>query len=101
MTVYSPDLRQRIIDAHRDGEGSIRALADRFCVSPATVQSYLKRWRETGSAPPAEYRHGPEPTILDKHLGRVRRLVEENNDRTLEEYAAMYSKGYRSEEHTS
>ena len=94
MTVYSKDLRQRIVEAYEAGEDSIRGLAERFGVSPTTVQDYVRRWRKTGSVSPATYRHGPEPRIPDAHLGWVRLLVAEQNDATLEEYAARYTKRY-------
>ena len=52
MKSYSLDLRQRIVDAYRAGEGSIRQLAKRFKVSPDCVRRLLKRVRETGSIHP-------------------------------------------------
>src|SRR5688500_6656839 len=94
MTTYSQDLRQRIVDAHEAGEGSVRELAERFGVSPTTVQAYLTRWREAGTIAPRPRRYGPRPRIADRHLGRLRALVAENNDRTLAEYAALYAARY-------
>ncbi|MDC0681450.1 hypothetical protein [Sorangium atrum] len=48
MGPYSIDLRQRIIDAYQNREGSIRELAERFEVAPNTVQNYLTQLRATG-----------------------------------------------------
>ena len=33
MKPYSTDLRQKIVDAYKKGEGSLRAIAKRFSVS--------------------------------------------------------------------
>lgn len=94
MKAYSEDLRRRIVDAYERDEGSIRELAERFDVSPTTVQAYLGRWRQTRSLAPRPRRNGPRPRIPDRHLGRVRALVAESNDRTLAEYAALYAARY-------
>lgn len=94
MTTYSQDLRQRIVAAYQAGEGSVRELAERFGVSPTTVQAYLTRWRQDGTLAPRPRRHGPRPRIPDRHLGRLRALVAETNDRTLAEYAALYAARY-------
>lgn len=94
MNAYSQDLRQRVVDAYEAGEGSIRKIAERFRVSPTTVQDYLHRWRQTGSLAPRARRNGPRARIPDEHLNRVRALVATHNDLTLAEYAALYTERY-------
>jgi transposase len=94
MTVYSKELRRRIVEAYEAAEDSMRGLAERFCVSPTTVQAYVRRWRETHSLEPSPRRYGPRPLIPDAHLDRVRRLVDAQNDATLEEYAVRYTARY-------
>ena len=91
MTVYSKDLRRRIVETYEAGEDSVRGLAERFSVSPTTVEAYVHLWRETGDVEPRVRRNGPRPRILDAHLDRLRDLVDEQNDATLEQYAARYS----------
>jgi putative transposase len=49
MKAYSIDLRQKIIDAHNNEEGSQRQLAKRFSVSLSFVQSLLRRFRFCGT----------------------------------------------------
>ncbi len=85
MDPYSIDLRQRIVDAHHRGEGSVRELAERFVVSPNTVQNYLNLERRTGSVAPRPHGGGPEPKLGDAGVQQVRTLLEEKNDRTLDE----------------
>jgi transposase len=87
MDPYSIDLRQRIVDAHHKGEGSVRELARRFVVSPNTVQNYLNLERETGSVVPRPHGRGPAPKLDDAGVQEVRTLIEEKNDRTLDEIA--------------
>jgi transposase len=87
MDPYSIDLRQRIVDAYRKGEGSVRELARRFVVSPNTVQNYLNLERETGSVAPRPHGCGPAPKLDDAGVQEVRTLIEEKNDRTLDEIA--------------
>jgi transposase len=79
MDPYSIDLRQRIVDAHHKGEGSVRELA------PNTVQNYLNLERNTGSVAPRPHGGGPEPKLDDAGVQQVRTLLEEKNDRTLDE----------------
>src|SRR5262245_37382138 len=85
MAPYSIDLRQRIVEAHRKGEGSVRELAQRFMVAPRTVQNYLNLERDTRSVAPRPHGGGPASKLDDKAVQQVRTLLEEKNDRTLDE----------------
>jgi transposase len=85
MRPYSDDLRKRIVGAYRKLEGSVRELAKRFVVDPKTVQNYLNLERETGSVAPRPHGGGPKPKLDDAAVQQVRTVVEEKNDRTLDE----------------
>lgn len=87
MRPYSTDLRERIVDAYHKAEGSVRELAKRFKVAPKTVQNYLNRKRETGSVEPRPHGGGPAPKLDDAGVRELRTVVEEKNDRTLDEIA--------------
>jgi transposase len=87
MKAYHPDLRQRIVDAYQKAEGSVRELAARFKVAPRTVQNYLNLKRETGSVEPRPHGGGPVPKLDDAGVRELRAVVEEKNDRTLDEIA--------------
>jgi transposase-like protein len=39
MSLYSLDLRRKIVDAYDRGEGSVRDLAERFDVAPNTCRT--------------------------------------------------------------
>jgi transposase len=85
MGPYSVDLRQRIVDAYRNGEGSMREMADRFTVALSTVQEYLKRERATGSVAPRPHGGGRISKIDEAGSQHLRALVDEKNDRTLDD----------------
>jgi transposase len=87
MKPYSIDLRQRIVDAYKKAEGSVRELAHRFVVTSKTVQNYLNLERQTGSVAPRPHGGGQAPKLDDAGVQQVRALVEEKNDRTLNEMA--------------
>jgi transposase len=87
MRAYSIDLRQRIVDAYNAAEGSVREVAARFKVAAKTVQNYLNLEREAGDVAPRPHGGGRAPKLDDAGVQQVRTLVEEKNDRTLDEIA--------------
>lgn len=87
MKAYSPDLRQKIVDLYRQGEGSIRQLAQRFSVSPDFVRLLLKRERETGTVASQAYTRGPKPQLNPTHYQVLEGLIETDNDATLPQLA--------------
>lgn len=89
---YGLDLRTRIIDAYQNGEGSIREMAERFAVSPGTVQDYLKLKRSTGRLDPRPVGGGVDPFIDADGLQKVRELVGEQPDATTEELADRFAR---------
>jgi transposase len=86
MKPLSNDLRQRILDAVDRREGSRRQLAVRFSVDVSTITRLLQLRRETGAFDPRPHAGGTEPTLDQEGLERLRRLVEETPDATLERY---------------
>lgn len=87
MKPYSNDLRQKIVDLHKQGKGSIRQLARRFAVSPDCVRRLLKQERQTGSLAPKAYVGGPKPTLQKEHHQVLQQLLEADNDATLQQLA--------------
>jgi transposase len=85
MKPLSNDLRERILAAIDKREGSRRQLAARFSVNVSTITRLLQLRRLTGSFDPRPHRGGTEPTLDQRGLERLRRLVEETPDATLEQ----------------
>jgi transposase len=84
MQPLSNDLRKRILDAVDNREDSRRKLAARFKVDTPTITELLRLRRETGSIEPRPRAGGVTPALDDDALQRLRKLVEETPDATLE-----------------
>jgi transposase len=85
MTPYSQDLRQRILETVERGEGSLRQIARRFLVSLSFVTRLLQLHRSTGSLRPRPHGGGNPPKLGPEDLERLRELVRQQPDATLEE----------------
>jgi transposase len=84
MNPLSNDLRERILNAVDDREGSRRKLAARFGVNTSTITRLLQLRRQTGSFDPGPHGGGTAPALDQGGLERLRDLVEEDPDATLE-----------------
>ena len=85
MTPYSHDLRQRVLETVQRGEGSLRQIARRFLVSLSFVVRLLQTYRRTGSIQPQPHRGGNPAALGPEDLERLRDLVRQQPDATLEE----------------
>ena len=83
MAAYSMDLRERVARA-RDGGLSSEAVAEKYEVSVAWVNRLLQRRRESGSLAPRKQTRWRDRKLA-AHTDRLRGLVLERPDRTLEE----------------
>ena len=85
MRPLSNDLRERILAAVDNREGSRRRLAVRFAVNVSTITRLLQLRRETGSFAPRPHGGAKEPTLDQEGLDRLREIVHETPDATLEQ----------------
>ena len=85
MPVYSQDLRKRVFDTLERREGSLRQIAHRFLVSLSFVTRLLEHRRLTGSLEPKPHGGGRPPALGPDDLERLRNLIHEKPDATLEE----------------
>jgi transposase len=84
MKPDSLDLRQKIIEAYQNSEGSQRQLARRFKVSLGFIQNLLTRYRQDGTLEPRPKQNGFPPKLA-AHESLVKELVEQFPDATLKE----------------
>jgi len=84
MRPYSDDLRIRIIEAIQRGEESWRQIARRFVVDVSFVIRLVRSYRETGTIQPRPHGGGRRPALGPEQLERLRELVRERPDATLE-----------------
>jgi transposase len=85
MKAYSVDLRQKVIDAHNQQQGSQRQLAKRFRVSLSFVQNLLKRFKSDGTVEPRAHGGGQPAKLSLEQETVLASLVEEDNDAILVE----------------
>jgi transposase len=86
----SLDLRQRIITAWQQCEGTWKELAERFGVGEATVDRLVARFRRSGSVAPDPHSGGQSHLIPDEALPTVQLLLDAKPDITIEELAEVY-----------
>lgn len=84
---YSLDLRRRVIATCEAGGRTRAEIARQFDVAEATLYDWLHRFRAEGELTPRPQRRG-RASGLDRSV--LTALVEEQNDRTLAEYAQAY-----------
>src|SRR3954468_24631106 len=84
MQPLSNDLRQRILDAVDNKEGSRRKLAARFKVNTSTITKLLGLRRETGAWEPTPRGRGVGPALGAEALDRLGKLGKDPPDATLE-----------------
>ncbi|MCP3929602.1 MAG: transposase [Bacteroidetes bacterium] len=91
---YSIDLRTKIIEAYKNGEGSMRKLAKRFKVSAYFVFTLLKQFRQTGQFSPKPHGGGRRPAIETQGQSFIKNLLNDQPDLILEEICAEYNKHF-------
>lgn len=86
---YSVDLRERIVEAVLERRFSIREAASTFRVGHATVERYLRRFRESGELtqcrPP-----GRSSRVKGEQLGALKKQLEAHNELTLMEHCELW-----------
>jgi transposase len=93
-SALSLDLRSRLISACQAAELTQTEIADLFQVHLKTVEKLWRHFRRTGSTA-AKPHSGGVPARLAGREQDLRRLVAEQSDRTLAEYAALLWKRYQ------
>ncbi len=81
----STDLRERIVTAYDRGDGTRQQIAERYNVSLGMVKKLLQQRRKTGDIASRHRFSGAKPKITAKHERRLKRLVRDHPDMTLEE----------------
>lgn len=85
MRSLSMDLRQRIVAAYENQQGSYEVLAARFSVSPAVVGKLVRQQRQLGTLEPQTHRCGRKPAIRGEVELQLRDHLAKHPDATLNE----------------
>ncbi len=81
----SLDLRERILAAYDDDEGTREEVAQRFRVSLGMVKKLLQQRRRLGDIRPQHHRSGCKPRMVASHQHQLRTLLAKKPDLTLKE----------------
>lgn len=95
MGPYPLELRQRVIDAYEDGEGSLREIAEQFHVSLHFVKDMRAKYLKQGHLAPQPHGGGVEPRLDARRREQLRAEVERHNDATLAELATWLAREQR------
>lgn len=85
MRALSIDLRDRIVAAYRNKEGSYAELAKRFAVSKAVVGKLVRQQRRLGTLEPQVHLRGRKAAIQGENEEELRKHLREHPDATLRE----------------
>lgn len=101
MKAYSLDLRQRVVQAYEQGEGSISEIASRFGVSTAFVKKMLRQWRATGDLAPLPHGGGKPQSLTARQQQLLKRKVREQSDISLAELQSFLGEQESANVHVS
>jgi transposase len=88
---YSVDLRQKVLEAYRCQEGSIRQVAKRFKLSKNTVSELITRFRNTGQVTPKRRKVAGNPAKIDEQRAEyLAELLQSEPDLTLAELCQRF-----------
>lgn len=85
MAPYSIDLRQKILSAWENKEGTQRELAERFKVSLSFIRDFLRRYRETGEITAKPQGGDRRSKIQGENQELLKKIVTEQSDIYLRE----------------
>ena len=82
---YSIDIREKILSAWQNKEGTQRELATRFKVSLSFISEFFRQYRETGEIAPKPQGGDRRSLIKGKDEELLKKIVTEQNDMYLRE----------------
>jgi transposase len=88
VKTLSLDLRERILAAYDQAEGTREEVAHRFRVSLGMVKKLIQQRRRTGHIGPRHHHSGRKPLIVASHHAHLRVLLDKKPDLTLKELRA-------------
>ena len=88
------DLREKIVEAYENQEGSMRKLAKRFKVSKNFVEELLKRVKQTGQVAPKPHGGGHPAGVKAQGETFLKELIENQPDLILKEIRDKYNERF-------
>ncbi len=94
-SAHPPELRERVVEAYRNGEGTYDEIAARFCVGRASVSRWLALDRNTGSLATRPWGGARHPLKVDPDgMLFIRDLLLLMPDSTLGELTHEYEEAF-------
>jgi transposase len=91
---YSIDLREKIVLAHQNNEGSMKLQGKRFKVSVNFISTLIERFKKTGKVDPKPHGGGRRPAINAPGQSFIRNLLSEQPDLTQIKICREYNKHF-------
>ncbi len=85
MKPYSLDLRERVVAAYEQGDGTIKLIAQTFSVGETFVKKMLRQKRETNNLAPRPQQAGAKKVLRAKHRQWLAKAIEKQPDATITE----------------
>lgn len=85
------ELRQRVVEARINGEGTIEAVGARFKVHASSVKRWVKLEKTEGDLSPSTAPRGPAPLFDEEQLTLLEQLLRENADATLVHLTELFN----------
>jgi transposase len=92
------ELRERAVRAYEAGEGSYEEVAERFEIGSATLERWVRRFRNTGTVIPSKWGGG---NFSQVDLAILEAAMAERRDATSFELTAAYNKRVPPKQRTS
>ncbi len=86
---YSPDFRKKVLNSYMKN-GSLRKTAEKFEVSFGFVQSLTARYKAEKTIEPKPHQSGNPPKVRPEHHPFLKKLIEKENDLSLEEICTRF-----------
>lgn len=92
---YPMELRERVVGAYHDGEGSFQELAERFRIGSATVNRWVALERQTGSVSPRPRTSGGHNKVIRAEGEQfIIQVFDDVPDSTIAELVAAYAEEF-------
>ena len=88
----SLDLRTRVVQAYKSKEGTMKKLAERFCIGINTVCRFVQLDRLHNNLSPKPHAGGVPPKITAQETPELKALIAEKSDRTIAQLADEWGK---------
>ena len=93
MSIATPEIRKRAIEAYKAGKGTQQHIADLFGVHLQTLRNWIRDYEREGRLAPRTRGHMRQ-ALSHQEKEQLRLIVTEKNDLTLEEMRKRLKKGW-------